>query len=39
MLILIIFIMKFKCNHTCVAGDGFEVQIRAKNAIFEGVEI
>ena len=30
--------MKFKWNHTGVAGEGFEVNGRVKNALFEGVE-
>ena len=31
--------MKFKCNHTGVAGAGFEVERRVKNDDFEGVEL
>ena len=31
--------MKFKWNHTGVAGDGFEVNGRVKNGHFEGVKI
>ena len=37
-LYVIIFILKIKCNYTGAAGAGLEVERRAKNGHFEGVE-